>query len=196
MNSVLSLTAVALTALLAENFVLVSCLGIGTRTEAFRSPGDALNTGYCLTVVMVLGTLFSWPINRLILEPNDWVHFRLLIFVLLTLALTAGLRWFLQVCIPELSRRTDANLASLTSNCALLGSALLTAQRSYSLGEGLCFALFGGLGTTVALASFASLLGEVDLERCPRCFRGIPIKLVTAGLMAMALVGFYGLHLG
>ena len=195
MNTLLTLCAVSVTALLAENFVLVNCLGIGTRVEAFRSPVEALRTGYCLTAVMVLGALTSWPINRLILEPNGWTHFRLLVFVLLTYFLTTGLRFLLRTCVPELSRRVDANLASLTGNCALLGSALLIAQRSYGLGEGVFFALFGGLGTTVALASLTSLLGEVDLERCPHCFRGVPIRLVTAGLMALSLVGFYGLHL-
>ena len=90
----------------------------------------------------------------------------------------------------------DGNLASISTNCAALGTALLISQRSYSLGSALVFALFGGLGATLALASFASLQQEVDLERCPKCFRGLPIMLLTAGLMAMSLVGFYGLHLG
>ena len=76
-----------------------------------------------------------------------------------------------------------------------LGSALLISQRSYSLPAALIFALCGGIGATVALASFAGLQNEVDLESCPRSFRGIPIQLITAGLMAMALVGYYGLHL-
>ena len=89
----------------------------------------------------------------------------------------------------------DENLASVTTNCAALGSALLVAQRGYSLGSALLFALCGGVGVTLALASFASLQGEVDLDRCPRVFRGAPIQLITAGLMAMALIGFYGLNL-
>ena len=75
-------------------------------------------------------------------------------------------------------------------------AALLVAQRSYSLGSALIFALCGGIGATLALASFASLQKEVDLNRCPRAFRGVPIQLITAGLMAMALVGYYGLYFG
>ena len=105
MNTVLELTGVALAALLSENLVLVSCMGIGTHQE-------------------------SWS------------------------------------------------------------------QRSYGRGSALIFALCGGLGATLALASFASLQKEVDLNRCPRAFRGVPIQLITAGLMAMALVGYYGLYLG
>ena len=192
----LELAGVALAALLSENMIFVSCLGIGTRTQSFRDPVDALRTGYCLTTVMVLGALLSWLADFLLLERFGLQHFRLLFLALLIPGLVAGLRKFIQVCLPALSRRMDGNLASISSNCAALGTALLISQRSYSLGSALLFAFFGGLGATLALASFASLQQEVDLERCPKCFRGLPIMLITAGLMAMSLVGFYGLHLG
>ena len=192
--SILELAGVALAALLSENFVLVSCMGIGTRTEAFRDPMDAVRTGYCLTAVMVLGALCAWLIDFFLLGRFGWQHYRLLVLALLIPGLVAGLRKFLKVCIPELSRRIDGQLKSVATNCAALGSALLISQRSYSLPAALIFALCGGIGATVALASFAGLQNEVDLESCPRSFRGIPIQLITAGLMAMALVGYYGLH--
>lgn len=193
---ILELAGVALAALLSENLVFVTCMGIGTRRRSFVDPVDALRTGYCLTVVMVLGALLSWLADFLLLERFSWQHFRLLFLSLLIPGLVAGLRAFIRTCLPELSRRMDGNLASISTNCAALGTALLISQRSYSLGSALVFALFGGLGATLALASFASLQQEVDLERCPKCFRGLPIMLLTAGLMAMSLVGFYGLHLG
>ena len=192
---ILELAGVALAALLSENLVFVTCMGIGTRRRSFVDPVDALRTGYCLTVVMVLGALLSWLADFLLLERFSWQHFRLLFLSLLIPGLVAGLRAFIRTCLPELSRRMDGNLASISTNCAALGTALLISQRSYSLGSALVFALFGGLGATLALASFASLQQEVDLERCPRFFRGIPIKMITAGLMAMGLMGFYGLHL-
>ena len=193
MNASAELAGVAIAALLSENFVLVTCLGIGTRTRALTDAVDALRTGYCLTVVMVLGAALSWPINHYFLIPYHLRHLRLLTFALLIPAVVALLRLLLRLFVPELSRRIGDNLASVASNCAALGSALLISQRSYSFGAGLLFALFGGIGATLALASFASLQREVDLESCPRCFRGIPILLITAGLMAMALVGFRGL---
>lgn len=196
MNGILELAGVALASLLSENLILVSCLGIGTHTESFQKPRQALRTGVCLTTVMVLGGLLAWIIDHWILARLGMQYFRLLAFALLIPALVAALRRFLRVCVPELSRRLDDNLSAIPTNCAALGTALLIAQRSYGLGSALVFALCGGLGATVALASFASLQDEVDLERCPRPFRGVPIQLITAGLMAMALVGFYGLHLG
>ena len=168
MNTAFELVGVALAALLSENMVLVSCMGIGTHQPAFQQSREAIRTGLCLTAVMAL------------LIPG----------------LVAGLRKFLRSCVPELSRRVDENLASISTNCAALGSALLISQRSYSLGAALIFALCGGIGATLALASFASLQKEVDLNRCPRAFRGIPIQFITAGLMAMALLGYYGLYLG
>ena len=194
MNTAMELAGVAVLALLSENFILVNCMGLGTRLSSFQSPKDALRTGYCLTVVMVLGALFSWTADRLVLIPFGWAHLRLLVFALLVPSLVAGLRLFLRACLPELSRRIDGNLSAVSTNCAALGSALLIAQRSYSLGSALLFALCGGLGAMAALASFASLQQDVNLTRCPRCFQGLPIQLITAGLMALALVGFYGLH--
>lgn len=196
MNTALELAGIALAALLSENLVLVTCMGIGTHRQSFLVPREALRTGFCLTVIMVLGALGGWLLNTLFLVRFDLVHFQLLAFSLLIPGLVAGLRKFLKTFVPELSRRLDENLASVSTNCAALGSALLISQRSYSLAAALIFALFGGLGVTLALASFASLQKEVDLNRCPRAFRGVPIQLITAGLMAMALVGYYGLHLG
>ncbi len=196
MNTVLELTGVALAALLSENLVLVSCMGIGTHRESFQDPREAIRTGLCLTLVMVLGVLGGWLLNFLVLLRFGLTYFQVLAFALLIPGLVAGLRKFFKACIPELSRRVDENLASISTNCAALGSALLVAQRSYGLDSALIFALCGGIGATLALASFASLQKEVDLNRCPRAFRGVPIQLITAGLMAMALVGYYGLYLG
>ena len=189
------LAGVALAALLSENFILVNCMGIGTHVNSFRNPLDALRTGYCLTAVMLLSILFVWPIDRYLLSPFGLQHFRLLICALLVPGVIWLLKIFVKYCVPELYRRMGEHLAAISTNCAALGATLLVAQRSYGLLAGLTFALCGGIGATVALASFASLQNEVDLERCPRCFRGIPMQLITAGLMALSLVGFYGLNL-
>lgn len=194
MLTVLQLMGVALTALLAENFILVNCLGIGTRTQAFCNPLDAWRTGFSLTVVMTLTAVLGWGLN-LLLRHFALSYYQTLVFALLGPAVVGALRYALKNCVPELSRRMDANLASITSNCAAMGTALLVAQRSYGIGEAFLYGLFGGLGATIALMSFAGLRGEVSLKHCPKCFQGMPIELITAGLMALSLVGFYGLHL-
>lgn len=186
---------VALTALFAENFLLVNCMGVGTRLRAFQDPRDALRTGWCLTLVMVLGTFFAWCIDTLILRRFGLTYFRLYVFALLIPALVWGLRQTFRVLVPELYKRNNLHLSAITTNCAALGCAWLVTQRSYGLGTALVFAFCSGIGVMVALANFAHLLGEADLEQCPKSFRGLPIRFITAGLMAMSLVGFYGLHI-
>ena len=124
------LAGVALAALLSENFILVNCLGIGTRTKAFQDPLDAWRTGVSLTAVMTLTALLSWLLDQL-LQHFALGYFQTLVFALVGPAVVAGLRYFLKNCVPELSRRMDENLASITSNCAAMGAALLIAQRGY-----------------------------------------------------------------
>ena len=187
--------AVALTAMFAENFLLVNCMGIGTRLKAFRSPKDALRTGTCLTIVMVLSTLISWLVDVLILSHYGLTYYRVFLFALLVPATVWTLRQSMRLFLPELFRRNDIHLRSVTTNCAALGCVLLVNMRSYSLWEALIFAFCGGVGVTVSMANLTHLLEEADLEQCPKCFRGVPIRLITAGLMAMSLVGFYGLHI-
>ena len=192
----LTLMGVALAALLSENMVLVTCMGIGTRRASFRDPLDAWRTGFSLTLVMVFTALFSRLADIYLLSNLGLQSLRTLLFSLLVLAVTALARGALRAFLPELSRRLDANLGAMPTNAAALGTALLLAQRGYPVSSSLVYALFGGLGAAVALMSFAGLREEIDLERCPRCFRGLPILFLTAGLMAMSLMGFYGLNLG
>ena len=175
------LAGVALAALLSENFILVNCLGIGTRTQAFDHPLDAGRTGAALTAVMTLTALVTWVADQL-LYHFALDYYQTLVFALVGPVVVWALRGFLHSCVPELHRRLDENLSSITSNCAAMGAALL-------------FALFGGLGATIALISFAGLRLDLNVDRCPKSFRGAPLELITAGLMALSLVGFYGLHL-
>ena len=147
-----------------------------------------------LTVVMVLSTFLAWCVDVGVLSRLRLGYYRTFVLALLVPATIWCLRQFLRLCVPELYRRNNQHLRGVTTNAAALGCVLLVTQRSYGLGSALLFALCGGLGVMIALANFAHLLGEADLEQCPKCFRGVPIRMITAGLMAMGLVGFYGLH--
>lgn len=188
------LAGIAMMALLSENFILVRCMGMGTRGKSLQDPLDAWRTGYCLTLVMVLTALLGWMADNLVLVPFGVTYLRTLVFTLLALGVVSGLRRVVAACLPELSRRMDDNLASITTNCAALGVILLISQRGYALLPALTYAFCGGVGATVALVSYASLGEEVDMESCPRVFRGVPIRLITLGLMSMAMIGFYGVH--
>jgi len=195
MNSV-HLTGIALAALLSENLLLVNCIGIGTQTKAFSRPRQARRTGICVTLVMVITVFFTWLLDVFVLQHLLCEHFRLMAFTLVTLACTAGLRMFFKLFVPALSLRMDDTLASMSTNGSALGAALMVSSRGYELGQALTFALFGGLGVLLVLLSFSGLRDSVRFDACPKPFRHIPITLITAGLMALALVGFYGLHIG
>ena len=195
MHGILEVMGVALTALLAENFVLVSCMGIGSRTKALADPKDALRTGNCLTMVMVISSVLAWVIDVGVLTRYGLQYYRTFIYALLVPSVVWLLSRFFKYFIPELYRRNREHLGAVTTNGAALGCVLLVALRSYGLVESVVFALCGGIGTTVVLANFAHLQSEADLDQCPKSFRGFPIQLITMGLMAMGLVGFYGLHI-
>ena len=195
MHGILEVMGVALTALLAENFVLVSCMGIGSRTKALADPKDALRTGNCLTMVMVISAVLAWVIDVGVLTRYGLQYYRTFIYALLVPSVVWLLSRFFKYFIPELYRRNREHLGAVTTNGAALGCVLLVALRSYGLVESVVFALCGGIGTTVVLANFAHLQSEADLDQCPKSFRGFPIQLITMGLMAMGLVGFYGLHI-
>ena len=118
MSGILELMAVALTAAFAENFLLVSCMGIGTRLKAFRDPRDAIRTGLCLTTVMVLSTLLCWGMDEMILRHYGLGYYRLFAFALLVPATVWGLRQFLRLFVPELFRRNDIHLRTVTTNAS------------------------------------------------------------------------------
>lgn len=193
MNSV-HLTGVALAALLSENFILVNCMGMGTQTQAFLDPRQARRTGFSVLLAMVITVFFTWMADVCVLLHYGWSYLRLIVFTLISLASVAMLRQVLKTFLPQLSVRLDDSLAALSTNNAALGAALLVSIRGYELDQALTFALFGGLGVLVVLVSFAGLRDAVGFDDCPKAFRGTPITLITAGLMALALVGFYGLH--
>lgn len=194
MNSV-HLTGVALAALLSENFILVNCMGMGTRVEAFRDPRQARRTGFSVLLAMVFTVFFTWMVDVFVLLHYGWTHLRLMAFTLIALGTVALLRLALKTFLPQLSVRLDESLAALSTNGAALGAALLASIRGYELDQALTFALFGGLGVLLVLESFAGLRDAVGFDDCPKPFRGAPIELITVGLMALALVGFYGLHI-
>ena len=158
MDSV-QLAGVALAALLSENFILVNCLGIGTQVEAFHSTTAARRTGLSLTLAMVVTVFFTWCADFLVLRHFGWVYLRTLVFSLIALLTVFLLRKAARLW-PELSHRIDADLASVSTNCAVLGAAYLAAQRSYTLG--LPTIAGGGVGAAhLDLAQGAVVLGIV-----------------------------------
>ncbi len=190
---IMQMMGIGLSALLAENMVLVHGMGMGTRGEVFTDPTEGRRTGMALTLVMVVAGVLSRYVDDMLVNVN-LEYLRLLAFALLVPAVSAVLGVMLKFFLPELSRRLAEPVRTAFGNAAVLGSILLASARGYTASQMAVFSFFGGVGITVVLVCFAGLREEISLERCPKAFRGLPIMLVTAGLMALAMVGYYGLN--
>ncbi len=187
--------AIGLSALLAENLILVYGMGMGTSESVFKDPTECRRLGTALTLVMVVAGVLSRWVDDLLVNLNlDYLC--LLAFVLLVPAVSAVLGGLLHFFLPELSRRLAEPIRNSLGNAAVLGTILLASTRGYTAAQMAVFSFFGGVGITLVLMCFSGLQEEISLERCPKSFRGAPIMLITAGLMALAMVGYYGLNFG
>lgn len=184
-----------LIAMLAENMVLVKCLGLGWPKDTIMTEAGAWRMGVSLVLVMVVTTLVSWVVNRCILEFFGVTYFRLLVYTLLTYGVVRLLEVGLRVFFPVLHRHLRRYLSETIYNCAVLGVALLITTRSYTLPQALLYSLASGVGILLVLVIFTGMQEQASFQNCPKFFRGYPIGLLTAGLMAMALMGFYGLNI-
>lgn len=190
----MEIMGLAMTALLAENLVLVYCMGIGTDQKAFLDPSEGRRVGVSLTLMMVIcGVLSRWVDTFLINFHLSYLS--LLAFVLLIPMVSAVLGWLMKFFIPELSDQLAEPVRNALGNAAVLGALLIASQRGYTVQQTFIFTFFGGVGLTLCLISFAGLREEISLDSCPKYFRGLPILLITGGLMALAMVGYYGLNI-
>ena len=192
--SVTEMIALAAAALLAENLLLVRFLGAGTLLRQFGTLRSSMVTGLTVTGVMVLSAPLVWLTETFFLRPLELGYLRLVVFLLI-LALLEQLLRVISGRIPRLNGWLGELLPLCVLNSAVLGGALLTAQERFGFAQSLAAALFGGLGFMVAALLLASIRGRLAFSKCPRAFEGIPIALVTAGLLAMAFLGFSGLRL-
>ena len=191
MDSV-QLAGVALAALLSENFILVNCLGIGTRVEAFHSTTAARRTGLSLTLAMVVTVFFTWCVDFLVLRHFGWVYLRTLVFSLIALLTVFLLRKAARLW-PELSHRIDADLASVSTNCAVLGVTISVIDEGYNFAESMVCAVGAGFGFMLAMVMFSGVRKRVEACDPPASFKGLPITLLAAAITSLSFMGFGGI---
>ena len=183
-----------LIAILSENMVLARCLGMDWPERTDMTEDRAKHIGVSLTLVIVLTALISWLVNTYVLRFFDMEHFRILAYTLTMLASAQLLRQLLRLFFPVLYRHLNEDLSQAVYNCAVLGVAFIITLRNYSLPQTLLYALASGVGILGVLVIFTGMQDQASFDNCPKVFRGLPIQLLTAGLMALALMGFYGLN--
>ena len=184
MKLFLSLFTIALNAILAENFILVKFLGICPFMGVSKRSSTALGMG--------IASAATWAVNAFVLVPLNLAYMQTLVFILVIAALVQLVEMFLQKSLPSLYQALGIYLPLITTNCAVLGVALLNIQNGYSFIESLVYGVTGGIGFTVAILLFSSVRERLEDCDCPKAFRGFPIALIAAGLLALSFMGFSG----
>ena len=185
--------SIALTAILAENFILSQFLGICPFMGVSKKMDTALGMGIAVIFVMGIASIFCYLIN-LILVPLHLEFLQTLAFILVIASLVQFVEMFLQKFIPGLYEALGIYLPLITTNCAVLGVVLLNVQKNYNFIESVVYGITGGVGFLVAIMLFASVRERTLFADYPKSFEGFPIALVSAGLIALAFMGFSGLR--
>lgn len=184
-----------LIAILAENMVLVRCFGMGWSKRSIMTEDGAWHMGVSITLVMVVTALLSWLLNTFVLRFFAVEHLRVLTYTLVVLGAVELVRHGLRLFFPVLHRHLDEYLPHTVYSCAVMGVAFVITLRNYSLPQALLYALASGVGILGVLVIFTGMRDQASFDNCPKVFRGLPIQIITAGLMALALMGFYGLNI-
>ena len=180
-------------AVLVNNFVLVRFLGICPFIGVSRQVETAMGMGLAVTFVMTLSGIASWLLQNFLLEPYGLPFLQSVIFILVIAALVQSVELFLQKMVPVLYRALGIYLPLITTNCAILGLALLLVTRSYNLIQTVTFSVGGGLGFTLALLIMAGIREELAFANIPSALEGAGIALITAGIISISFMGFTGL---
>ena len=195
MDQIYELLAITLGAILANNFIFSQFLGICPFLGVSKKVDTAVGMGIAVTFVMGLASAITWAVNQFILVPFNLGYMQTVAFILVIAALVQFIEMFLQKSMPSLYTALGVYLPLITTNCAVLGVALLNMQNNYNFIESVVYGITGGLGFLLAIVLFASIRERLVFADYPKSFEGFPIALVTAGLMALAFMGFSGLKI-
>ena len=190
-----SLLGIVLSAILTENFILVKFYGICPFMGVSKRIDTALGMGIAVTFVMAIASAASWAVNAYLLIPLHLQYMQTVTFILVIATLVQLVEMFLKKTVPALYQALGIYLPLITTNCAVLGAALVNVQKGYDFLQSVVFGACGGLGFTLAIVLFASVRERTDKADCPKSFKGYPIALISAGLLALAFMGFSGLKI-
>lgn len=188
-----SLVELSVLAILVENFVLVQFYGICPFLGVSKKTNTALGMGMAVTFVMVLAAALTHLVYYNILVPLGVEYLQTLSFILLIAALVQFVEMFVAKSMPALYNSLGIYLPLITTNCAVLGVTLLNIERGYNFIGSVWYAFTAALGFTLAIFLFAGVRERLETADIPKPLQGFPIALITAGLIAMAFLGFQGL---
>ena len=185
---------ILIAAILSQNFILVKFYGICPFMGVSKKIDTALGMGMAVTFVMALASFVCYWVNVL-LGVLNLQYMQTVSFILVIATLVQIVEMFLKKMVPALYKALGVFLPLITTNCAVLGVVLVNVQEGYDFLISVINGAAGGLGFTLAIVLFASVRERVNKAECPECFKGFPIALIAAGLLALAFMGFSGLSI-
>ena len=188
------LAAIFFSMILVNNYVLVKFYGICPFLGVSKKLDSAVGMSGAVIFVMFMATAVTFPIQIFILDPAGLSYLQTIVFILVIAVLVQFIEMFLKKSMPTLYTALGVYLPLITTNCAVLGVVLLNVQNDYNFIESVVYGITGGLGFLLAIYLFSTVRERLEFADYPKAFEGFPIALITAGLIALAFMGFSGLQ--
>ena len=188
-----TLLAISLGAILTNNFIFAQFLGICPFLGVSKKSDTAIGMGIAVTFVMGIASAITYAVN-LILVKLGLEFMQTVAFILVIASLVQFIEMFLKKSMPSLYTALGVYLPLITTNCAVLGVALLNVQNEYNFIESVVYGITGGLGFLLAIYLFSTVRERTEFAEYPESFEGFPIALITSGLLALAFMGVSGLE--
>lgn len=182
-----------ITGIFVNNIILSQFLGICPFLGVSKKISTAAGMGFAVMFVMTISTIVTFLIYYTFLQPYELTFMTTVTFILVIAALVQMVEIIIKKVSPTLYQALGIFLPLITTNCAVLGIAILTIQKNYTLVAGVCYALAASMGFTLAIILFAGIRERLNFTAVPKALRGTPIALISAGLLSMAFMGFAGI---
>lgn len=192
----LTYISIIITAIFINNIVFSQFLGICPFLGVSRKISSALGMGAAVTFVITLSTIVAWLLQYYVLNPLGVGFLQTIVFILVIAFLVQLLEIVMKKTLPLLYQALGVFLPLITTNCAVLGTAILVIQKDFNLMESVTYGVATSLGFTLALWIFAGIRERLELTDTPKAMRGVPLALICAGILAMAFMGFSGIKIG
>lgn len=189
----MEIIGIIIVAIFVNNVVLAQFLGICPFLGVSKKVDTAIGMGLAVTFVMTIATIVTFLLQKGILEAFGLEYLQTITFILVIAALVQMVEIILKKTSPALYQALGVFLPLITTNCAILGVAILVTQKDYNLMESVIYAIATSIGFALALIIFSGIREQLELTKVPKAMKGIPLALITAGIMAMAFMGFSGI---
>jgi len=186
----MSYIAIIITFVFINNFILTQFLGLCPFIGVSKNIESAVGMGFAVTFVMAIASVVTWLVYYYILIPFGLTYLQTITFILVIASLVQLVEMIVQRISPPLYKALGIFLPLITTNCAVLGIALINVTSSYNLLESFIAGISAGLGFLLAIVLMANIRERLELEQVPKPFKGVPIAFISGGLMALAFMAF------